>query len=279
MIDIAIIGCGPAGLSAGINARQRGKEAVVFGYGIQSSPLYKAKEVDNHAGMEKLSGKEMLERFLHHAQEKGVSFVQKRVIQIFDQGDGFLINAENEFYEAKTVVLALGMQKGKPMAGEEALLGKGVSYCATCDGMLYRGKTVVLIGQTQEAEEDLRFLSQLCQKVYYLPEYSGFENILENVTVIKGKALSIEGEEQVSGFVTDTQKYSCDGVFIIRQSVPLGALIYGLEINNGHIQVNQAMQTNLSGVFAAGDCVGLPYQVSKAVGEGLIAAQQAAKLC
>ena len=158
-------------------------------------------------------------------------------------------------------------------------LGKGVSYCATCDGMLYRGKTVVLIGQTQEAEEDLRFLSQLCQKVYYLPEYSGFENILENVTVIKGKALSIEGEEQVSGFVTDTQKYSCDGVFIIRQSVPLGALIYGLEINNGHIQVNQAMQTNLSGVFAAGDCVGLPYQVSKAVGEGLIAAQQAAKLC
>lgn len=277
MIDIAIIGSGPAGLSAAINAAQRNKKVAVFGRGIETSMLYKAEKVDNYIGMPSVTGKKMLEQFYSHAVSKGVEINKSKVYQIFKTGDFFTMNVDNNFVEAKKIIIASGIEKGKPIEGEKEFLGRGVSYCATCDGMLYRGKTVAMIGDNQKAEEDLKFLWEICDKVYYLPLYKFQGEVPENVEIISGKPLRIKGENVVNVLETENGSYECSGVFIIKDAVPVSSLIDGIETENGAIKVDRQMQTSLDGVYAAGDCTGAPYQISKAVGEGLVAALSAVK--
>ncbi len=278
MIDVAIIGAGPAGLSAAINVYSRNKTAVVFGNKIETSWLYTAEEVNNHLGMPHLSGKEMLEKFVEHAKGLGIEMKEGRVLQILNMGDYFAINFNNENYEAKTIVIATGVSKGKTVAGENDLLGKGVSYCATCDGMLYRGKDVVLIGETEEAEEDADFLAEICSKVYFVPRYKVKGILSHKLTVIDKKVASVLGGDFVEGVsFDDDSSVSCSGAFFIKEAVPIGSLIYGLSLNGNAIEVNRLCETNIAGVYAAGDCTGWPLQLSKAIGEGLVAAQQAVR--
>ena len=192
-------------------------------------------------------------------------------------GEGFMINIGDDIIQAKSIILALGISRGKTIENEENMVGKGVSYCATCDGMLYRNKTVVVIGDSYEAESDVNFLSELCSKVYYLPLYKEEINVNASVEIISGKAEKVLGSDVVTGIMIDGKEINCDGIFFIKQSIPLKSLINGLEIKNGSVVVDCDMQTNIKGIFAAGDCTGKPYQISKAVGEGLIAGQNAVK--
>ena len=145
MLDIAIIGSGPAALSAAVNARQRNKSVCVFGRSLDSSLLFAAEKVDNYLGLPDMTGEEMLNEFYAHAVKRGVEFRECRITQILSMGDSFMVNADNEFIQAKTLILAIGLSKSKGIAGEMDYLGKGVSYCATCDGMLYRNKKVVVV--------------------------------------------------------------------------------------------------------------------------------------
>ncbi len=276
MLDIAIIGAGPAGLSAGINAVQRNKSVTVFGKNINTSFLYRAESVDNYLGMPKQSGMEMMTNFYNHAKEKGVAFQESRVLQVFPMDGYFTVNADNEFIEAKTVIIATGINKSKAVKGEEEYIGRGVSYCATCDGMLYRQKVAAVIGESSEAEEDANFLSELCSRVYYIPQYKEIGKLNDSIEIIRGKVTEVTGEQFVNGIVVDGQKISCDGAFFIKETTPVNNIVFGLVMDGNSIAVNRFMETNLEGVYAAGDCTGKPYQVSKAVGEGLIAAQQAA---
>ncbi len=275
MLDIAIVGAGPAGLSAAINGMIRNKKIKVIGKDPSTSYLYKAEQVDNYLGMHDLSGPQMVDQFVKHAKEMGVEIVDGRVLEIFPMGDYYALNVDNEFIEAKTIIIANGLGKSKTMPGEEEFLGKGVSYCATCDAMLYRDKHVVLIGETDEAEEDANYLEEICEKIYYVPLYDDIKHVNERVEIIKSKPKKIFGEQFVKGLTLEGRDLEVEGVFIAKETTPITQLLGGIELDNNSIKVSRHMETNLPGVYAAGDCTGRPYQVSKAVGEGVVAALEA----
>lgn len=276
MIDVAIIGAGPAGLSAAVSACQRNKSVMVFGRSIDAS-LILAKEIDNYIGMPNMTGEDMLNSFFKHAIDKGAEFKECKISQILSMGDYFTINAENEFFEAKTIILALGLSRSKNIEGEEKLVGKGVSYCATCDGMLYRNKNIVVVGETTEGEAEANYLHSIGCNVKYVPLYKDLINIDSNIQLLSGKAEKVVGENFVEGIVVNGEEINCDAVFFAKKTMPVTSLIFGLETENNTIKVDRNMCTNVKGVYACGDCVGSPYQVSKAVGEGLVAALSAAK--
>lgn len=275
MLDIAIIGAGPAGLAAAINGRIRNKTVKIFGNDPKTSFIYKAERIDNYIGMLGVTGTEMVESFVGHAKEMGVEIESKRVLEIFPMGDYYMLNAENEFIEAKTIILANGITKTNTLPGEETLLGRGVSYCATCDGPLYRGKEVALIGDSAMAEEEVHYLSEVCEKVFYVPLYKNPGTFGKNVEVINDRPKAIHGEGVVGSLELGKINIPVSGVFIIKESIPTMQLLKGLDIENKAIKVNNFMETNMPGVYAAGDCTGRPYQVAKATGQGTTAALQA----
>lgn len=277
MLDIAIIGSGPAALSAALNGRQRNKSVCVFGRSLDSSLLFAAEKVDNYLGLPEIGGEEMLNRFYAHALKNGVAFRECRIKQILSMGTHYVINADNEFIEAQTLILALGLSKSRGIAGEMEYLGKGVSYCATCDGMLYRGKKVVVVGENEEGEAEANFLADICAEVTYIPLYQPVLHLKENVKLAAGKPQAVLGDaEKVRGLALEQEEFACDGIFFAKNAMPPESLLYGLETDGKNILVNRNMETNLPGVYAAGDCTGAPYQIAKAVGEGLVAALAAA---
>lgn len=277
MIDIAIIGDGPSGLSAAISAKARNKKVCVFGNGIENSAIYKAELVNNYLGLPAITGKEMMDKFYNHAKESGAEIIKGRVFQILSMGDYYGINCENEFYEAKSVIISTGIEKSKKIKGEEQYLGKGVSYCATCDGMLYRNKEVVLVGEAEESFEDLKFLNEICKKVYFIDATKLNYDVNASILKIDEKPLEVIGEDFVTGLKTDRSTINCEGIFFIKKTMPVSNLISELETEKTSIKVSKNQETNLKGIFACGDCTGSPYQVAKAVGEGLTAALSAVK--
>ena len=277
MFDIGIIGSGPAALSAAVNAKQRNKSVCVFGRSLDSSLLFAAEKVDNYLGMPDVTGEEMLNQFYAHAVKRGVEFKESRISQIMSMGDYFVINADNEFFEAKTLILAIGLNKSRGIEGEMEYLGKGVSYCATCDGMLYRGKKVVVVGENEEGEAEANFLADVCEQVTYVPLYQPVLNLKETVEVLQGTPKAVVGEGiRVTGIEVDGETVECDGIFFAKNSTPPESLLFGLNTDGKNIIVDRNMATNLPGVYAAGDCTGAPFQIAKAVGEGLVAALSAA---
>ena len=276
MLDMAIIGSGPAALSAALNARQRNKSVCIFGRSLDSSLLFAAEKVDNYLGLPDVTGEELLNQFYAHAVKQGVEFKECKVKQILSMGDRYMINADNEFMEAKTLILAIGLNKSRSISGEAEYLGKGVSYCATCDGMLYRGKKVVVVGENEEGEAEANFLSEVAE-VTYIPLYQPVLHLKENVTVLQGTPKAVQGENgRVTALEVNGEAVSCDGVFFAKNTTPPESLLFGLQTDGKSIAVNRSMETNLPGVYAAGDCTGAPYQIAKAVGEGLVAALSAA---
>ena len=259
MTDIAIIGAGPAGLSAAINAYARGRTAIVFGRPRESSFIYKAERVDNVLGLPGLSGAEMVDKFYAHAEALNTEIKIGRVFQILPIENYFSINFDNDVFNAKAIILATGIVKGDKIEGEEEFLGRGVSYCATCDAMLYRQKPVAVVGNSEEAMADAEFLSKIASDVH----------------LVKSGAIRVVGDDFVSGLETKEGLIPCNGVFFVKETMPFESLIAGIELKDGMVVVDRLQQTNIPGVFAAGDCTGWPYQLPKAVGEGLVAAQQA----
>ncbi len=276
MIDVAIIGGGPAALSAAINCRRRNKTVKIFARGLDTSMLFTAEKVDNYPGLPDMGGEELLNRFQQHAIQSGVTFQRCRISQILPMGDHFMINAENEFVEARAIILATGIHKSRGIQGEAEAIGKGVSYCATCDGMLYRGKKVVVVGENEEGEAEANFLADICTEVTYVPLYEPVLYLKENVTVMRTKPLAVVTENGVlTGLETKDGVISCDGIFFAKNSMPPDSLIYGLKTEGAQIVTDKRMATNLPFVYAAGDCTGAPYQIAKAVGEGQVAALSA----
>ena len=194
----------------------------------------------------------------------------------YNLGDYYGLQGAETIYEASTLILATGMIPGKLLPGEEALLGRGVSYCATCDAALYRGKTVAVIGYSPKEEHEAAFLSEIAACVNYFPMYQEIESLPESVRVIREKPLELRQENGLRQVVTAENQYGFDGVFILRDSISPGQLVPGLEIENNHVKVDRTMATNLPGCFACGDVVGLPYQYIKSAGEGNVAALSAA---
>lgn len=276
MLDVAIIGGGPAALSAAINCRQRNKTVRIFSRSLENSLLFAAENVDNYPGLPDIGGEELLNRLHEHAAKKGVEFQECRISQVLSMGEHYVVNAENQFIEAKAIILATGLSKSKGISHEMEYLGKGVSYCATCDGMLYRGKKVIVVAENSEGEEEANFLADICSEVAYVPLYQPVLNLKDNIRLVEGKPSAVIGDgNKLTGLEIGGKVLECDGIFFAKDSMPPDSLLFGLETDGKNIVVNRNMETNLPRVYAAGDCTGTPYQIAKAVGEGLIAALSA----
>ena len=273
--DIAIIGTGPAGLSAAVTAKIRNKTVLLLGSKDLSPKVTKAHAIQNYLGLPNIPGAELGAAFQKSLDSVGVEVTEDKITAAYNMGDYYALQGANTFYEASTLILATGMIPGKLLPGEEALLGRGVSYCATCDAALYRGKDVAVIGYSSKEEHEAAFLSEIAASVAYFPMYKEIENLPESVKVIAERPKEIteaDGKRQV---VTGEGQYAFDGVFILRDSISPGQLVPGLEIDGNHVKVDRTMATSLPGCFACGDVVGLPYQYIKSAGEGNVAALSA----
>jgi len=169
--DIAIVGSGPAGLSAAINGKIRNKNIIVFGNENLSNKLVKAPSIDNYLGFYDISGDELKDKFKEHINNMDIEISNKKINNVYAMGEYFALMSGDEMFEATTVILATGVEYGKPIKGEEEFLGRGVGYCATCDAPLYRDKTVAIIGYNKESEEEANFLNEIASKTYFIPMY------------------------------------------------------------------------------------------------------------
>lgn len=271
--DCIIIGSGPAGLSAAINLKTYNKKFLWFGNENFSNKVEKAEQINNYPGFHGISGKELQEAFRKHKDAMGLEIKDKMVSGIYDMGGYYNVIVENQFFETNTVILAIGVVGTKTYQGEEEFVGKGVSYCATCDGALYRGKNIAVVAASKRYEHEIEFLADLAEHVYLFPFYKECEIERDNVEIIKTAPKEIKGSYRVEEMLlADGTSISADGIFIMRNAIAPTTLLTRLEMEDGHIRVNRQMKTNLKGVFAAGDCTGKPYQYTKATGEGNIAA-------
>ncbi|MEN6351219.1 MAG: NAD(P)/FAD-dependent oxidoreductase [Syntrophomonas sp.] len=276
--DVAVLGCGPAGLSAAVNANVRNKKVIVIGADLCSPPLHKAQRIQNYLGLPGLTGGELLERFMDHFEMMGIERTTVKASGIMEEQDGFAILLGEEVLHARSIVIATGIPYKPTLPREEEMLGRGLGYCATCDGPLYRDKDVLLVGHSEEAEVEARFMAEICRKVYYLPLYKGSSLTDDRIQIINERPTEIIGQDFVEALkVKDGSVYSIDGLFILGGETAPDRLIPGLQIEDKHIKVNRQQETNIPGVFAAGDCTGAPYQVAKSVGEGLVAGLGAAR--
>ena len=162
--DIAIVGSGPAGLSAAVNAKIRNKNIILFGNENLSNKLSVAPSIDNYLGFYDISGVELADKFKEHIENLGIEINTSKITNIYAMGEYFALMSGQEYFEAKTVILATGVQYGKPIKGEEEFLGRGVGYCATCDAPLYKDKRVAIIGYNKESEEEANFLNEIASK-------------------------------------------------------------------------------------------------------------------
>lgn len=274
--DIAVIGGGPAGLSAAVNARARNKSVLVVSNDYKESPLYRAERVDNYLGMPGQSGAELLDAYQKHAEEMGVEFKTGRVLNIMAVEGACYLSIGSDMEEVKAVVLATGVSRGKKFPGEAEFLGRGVSYCATCDGMLYRNKPVAVVGLAPDAPEEANFLQGIGCQVTYVSGKAP-EGLIPAIAYVKSGKVEIVGEESVAALRVNGADIPCECVFLLRHAIPPTDLLPDLKLESGYVAVDREMKTNLPGVFAAGDCTGLPLQLSKAAGEGLVAGQKAAE--
>ncbi len=280
--DIAIVGSGPAGLSAAINAKIRNKNIILFGNDILSNKIVKAPSIDNYLGFYEISGEELKDKFKEHIESMDIQIENKKINNIYAMGDYFALMSGDDMFEATTVILATGIEYSKPIKGEEEFLGKGVGYCATCDAPLYRDKKVAIIGYNKESEEEANFLSEIASKTYFIPMYKkvGFmrgENpeLDESIEIINEKPVEIKGDTLVNKVEFKEKEIEVDGVFVIKDSSSPKSLVPGIETEGPHIKVDINMQTSIEGCFAAGDCVGKPYAYIKSAGQGHIAALNA----
>jgi thioredoxin reductase (NADPH) len=228
----------------------------------QTSALAKAKRIDNYPGLTGISGAAMLEQMLAGLRVQDIDLTEGRVTAAMAVKGGFMVSVAQQVYTCRALILATGAALAKPYPGEAELLGRGVSYCATCDGMLYRGRPVAVLGLGAEGRSDAAFLESIgCQVKYF-----------DKTTA---KRYEILGQSHVTALAADGTEYPVDGVFILRDTVAASVLLPGLSMENGHIAVDETMAGSIAGLFAAGDCTGRPYQIARAVGQGNIAALSA----
>ena len=275
MVDCIIVGSGLAGISAALTLQSNRKSFLLFGSKLLSEKIEKAELIHNYPGLSDISGKKFVERLQTQLSEAQIEVKEEKMAGVYALKNGFtVLTQDGKQYEGHTVILACGVESVRQVEGEETFLGRGVSYCATCDGFLYKDKTIAVLCTTKRLEHEIGYLADFAKQVYLIPMYKSVEVERENVSFIKRMPLKIEGEKRVEKLLFNAEPFELlvDGVFMLRESVSPAVLVGGLQTENGHVLVGRDMSTNIKGCFAAGDCTGRPYQYAKAVGEGNIAA-------
>ena len=269
--DVAVVGGGIAGYTAALVLKNFKKNFLWVGTRPFGEKLLKAERVKNFPSFTG-NGVELAALLERQMIVEEVPFTKAKIDGVYASGDRFLLTSGALSYNARSVILATGVET-ETVKGAAAYLGRGVSYCAVCDGSLYRGKTVVCEISSKNYEEEAEYLAGLAKKVYAFCKYKNAAFRAENIERLDDTIAELEGEERITGVMTKSgRKIEADGVFFLKDSAPPAVLVGGLETEGGHVKVARDMSTNLAGLFAAGDVTGRPYQYLKAAGEGLVAA-------
>ena len=275
LYDVLIVGGGPAGLSAALNVIARGGTCTVISDPPENNPLWKSARIDNYAGMPATDGGTLLTTMRRQAEDAGAHFVTGRVSALMAFDGTFTATVESDLFTGKRLILATGAAPTTVSATEERYLGHGISYCATCDGRLYRGKTVLVTGDAADIAEEAEFLRSVGCAVTLVAKVAPAVPP-KDVPLRLAKTVKLwEENDHLRGLTADGENLPADGVFLLRRVTAPALLLPGLETDGRFITVDRQMRTNIAGCYAAGDCTGLPLQIAKAVGEGLIAAQNA----
>ncbi|MCD7856424.1 MAG: NAD(P)/FAD-dependent oxidoreductase [Clostridiales bacterium] len=264
-------------MAAAIAGRSRNLKVLVVSNPPSASPLAKAERIDNYPGLPGVTGAELLDRLQSHAEAVGTEFLTGKALSALDMGRSWCLTVGQNVVEGRALIVTSGVTPVQHIPGEERLLGRGVSYCAICDGMLYRRRSVVVIGRSSDAPpQEAAWLSSIgCQVTYVAAKRP--EGLPEHIPFVRAGRLEIEGADRVEAVLADGARLPCEGVFLLRSAVAPGDLLPGLAFQDGYIAVDRSGRTNLPRVYAAGDCTGKPFQIAKAVGEGQVAALAAAE--
>lgn len=276
--DIAIIGTGPAGISAAITAKLRNKNIILFGNKDLSDKINKAHSIKNYTGLPNVTGEELATALKNHLNDLDIEITEKRVNAVYSMGEYFALQVGKEMIESKSLILATGVTASKTLENEDEFLGRGVSYCATCDAHFCKGKDVAVIAYTKEAEEDALFLSEVCSSIKYFPLYDISNEIFDkygNIQIIKDKPIGFAGNMKAEKIICENSSYDAFSTFVVRNNISADKLVPGLKTDGTHIIVDLQMETNIKGLFACGDIAGKPYQYIKSAGQGNIAALSA----
>lgn len=290
MYDSIIIGAGPAGLSAALYLKRANKNILIIEKEAPGGKLLSIDRIDNYLGFNSINGADLAIKMYNQVKDLKVPFKFEEVLEI-KKDDEFTVITQKETYTAKTIIYCAGNQNKKPnINGYQKFENLGISYCATCDGTLYKGKPVVVLGSNAKAIEEASYLAGICEKVTIISEnekldspfLENYINNFENLTVLLNrKIIKINGEKQIDSITivdknTNTeQEILTNALFVYLGDAPSTYPLNKLKVVNrlGTIEVDQNMETKIAGLFGAGDCINKKLrQVSTAVGDGALAA-------
>jgi len=288
--DVVIVGSGPAGIQAAIHASRKKTNVLMLGR-VENSSLYKA-HIENYACIEGIqAGSDLLKSGLAQVRKFGAEVSAEDVLRINQNDTRFRLNLESgREIAARTLILTMGISKKKlGVEGEKKFLGRGVSYCVDCDANFYRGATVAVTGNRSAAVDGALTLLGYARKVYLIAEQLNISENLMNrlresgIEVLENNRIKIiEGENAVTGLQLDNDTaLNVDGIFIelgSKGAIELATQV-GVQLDPDsfkYIDTNRKQETNIPGIYAAGDIAGPPYQMAKAVGEGCVAGMEAA---
>ncbi len=296
MVDLIILGAGTAGLSAAIYGVRAGLSVQVIENNLYGGQIINSPDVDNYPGIPSISGFDFVQNLHSHATGLGVSIVNDTIFDVSLQGSVKKLISKKQVYESKAIILATGASHRKlGCPGEEQFAGRGVSYCATCDGAFFKGKDVAIVGGGNTALEDALFLSNNCKKVYLIhrrEEFRAHKTVVDAVRarenielVLNCTVTEISGDNGVQrvclGQTTGGPNIELpvSGVFVAIGLDPNTRLFASqVELQNGYVKAGENCHTNIPGVFAAGDVRTKELrQLITAAADGAVAAVEAAK--
>lgn len=298
MKDIIIIGAGTAGLTAAIYGTRAGKNTLIIEANTYGGQIVNATEIENYPGIKNISGFEFATNLYEQAKELGAQIVMERVLSIDDKGEYKVVVTNKNSYESKTVIIATGAKNKKiGIPNEKEYIGRGVSYCATCDGAFFRGRDVAIVGGGNTALEDAMFLSHYCNKVYLIhrrDEFRGEKKQVDDLSakdniefVLNSEVVSICGDEAVTSINVknrvdgNEKELTVDGIFIAIGQAPDNEPFKGVvELDEkGYIIAGEDCTTKTKGIFVAGDCRTKDIrQLSTAAADGAVAALKASEI-
>lgn len=271
MYDCIIIGTGAAGVSAALTLKALKIDFLWLGDKNLSRKIRSAEKIKNYPGLNGVSGEEMQKAFLTQIADEGIEITQAKVNGVYPMGNHFSVMCGQVTYEGKTVIIATGVETIKPVKGEAEYLGRGVSYCAVCDGFLYKDKTIAVYCESNEEIKEVELLAKYASQIYlFCPEKVKVD--MPNVKRVGSIIREMKGDMRIRTVVGESGEFAVDGVFMLKQSFGADTIVYGLKTEGGAVITDRMQATSVAGVFAAGDCTGRPYQYAKAVGEGNVCA-------
>lgn len=270
--DVAVLGGGPGGYTAALYCARAGLSTVVLEKLSPGGQMATTSNVENYPGFaEGVDGFDLAMQMKDGAERFGVETLFADATAVALEGGVKTITTSSGERRARTVILATGADP-RPLGvpHEDELRGRGVAYCATCDGMLYRQKHVAVWGLSPEAPEEAEFLHSIgCQVTYIAPKRP--QALAPGIEFLPGAVTAVHGGAAVTSVEVKGEALAVDGLFILRPSAPPDSLVPGIGMENGRVKVDDAMRTNIPRLYAAGDMLGAPLQVAKAVGDGLVA--------